>query len=170
MHTHTCAHTQTHYKAYIKRLSEARPALWAILDPDWTDRRSPQNPASFLLKHFLHTGWSKLVCQYVIIFNNYERVSTRHDRLGLVFPILYLCFFLPPKAFPAICMYAIALMFPILLLCTIIPKKPEMLTFGQLSCYICNSQRLVRPWCWCEFDLSRAWGRGSHLQGVWYWL
>ena len=62
---HTNMHTQTHYKAYIKRLSEARPALWAILDPDWTDRRSPQNPASFLLKHFLHTGRSKLVCKFL---------------------------------------------------------------------------------------------------------
>ena len=89
-----------------------------------------------------------LVCQYVIIFNIHERVSTRHDCLGLVFPISYLHFFLlTPKALPAICMYAIALMFPILLLCTIIPKKPELLIFGQLSCYICNSQRLVRPGC-----------------------
>ena len=62
--THMHIHIYAHYKAYIKRLSEARPALWAILDPDWTDRRSPQNPASFLLKHFLHTGWSKLVCHF----------------------------------------------------------------------------------------------------------
>ena len=88
-----------------------------------------------------------LVCQYVIIFNIYGRAGTRHECLGLLFPISYLCFFLPPKALPAICMYAVALMLPILLLCTIIPKKPELLIFGQLSCYICNSQRLVRPWC-----------------------
>ena len=31
---HTNMHAHAHYKAYIKRLSEARPALWAILDPD----------------------------------------------------------------------------------------------------------------------------------------